>query len=104
MATKRPIRVDRDQEAFAAEYGIEWHVQVGTEWPKSAVWVPLLVGDVSRGVISLQNLDREAAVSDSDVELLSAIAAGLSVALENARLFDETKRLLTETDERAAEL
>ena len=26
------------------------------------------------------------------------------MALENARLFDETKRLLTETDERAAEL
>src|SRR5439155_5059768 len=26
------------------------------------------------------------------------------VALENARLFDETKRLLTDTDERAAEL
>ncbi|HET9083886.1 MAG TPA: GAF domain-containing protein [Candidatus Limnocylindrales bacterium] len=104
MAAKRPIRVDRDQEGFAAEHGIEWHVQEGTEWPKSAVWVPLLVGDVARGVISLQNLDREAAFSDSDVELLTTIAASLSVALENARLFDETKRLLTETDERAAEL
>ena len=104
MAAKHPIRVDRDQERFAAEHGIEWHVQAGTEMPRSAVWVPLLVGDVSRGVISLQNLDREAAFSDSDVELLSTIAASLSVALENARLFDETKRLLTETDERAAEL
>ena len=28
----------------------------------------------------------------------------MGVALENARLFGETKRLLTETDERAAEL
>ena len=28
----------------------------------------------------------------------------MGVALENARLFDETKRLLAETDERAAEL
>ena len=104
MAAKHPIRIDRDQERFAAEHGIEWHVQAGTEMPRSAVWVPLLVGDASRGVISLQNLDREAAFSDSDVELLSTIAASLSVALENARLFDETKRLLTETDERAAEL
>ena len=32
------------------------------------------------------------------------LAGSLSVALENARLFDETKRLLAETDERAAEL
>ena len=31
-------------------------------------------------------------------------ASSMGVALENARLFDETKRLLTETDERAAEL
>ena len=28
----------------------------------------------------------------------------MGVALENARLFDETKRLLTETDQRNAEL
>ena len=38
------------------------------------------------------------------MRLLSTLASSLSVALENARLFDETKRLLTETDERAAEL
>ena len=104
MATKRPIRVDADAPGFAAQHGIEWHIQYGTESPLSAVWVPLVVGDVARGVISLQNLDREAAFDDADVELLSTIAASLSVALENARLFDETKRLLTETDERAAEL
>ena len=55
-------------------------------------------------MISLQNLDRENAFSDSDVRLLMTLAGSLSVALENARLFDETKRLLTETDERAAEL
>ena len=60
-------------------------------------------GEVT-GVISLQNLDREDAFSDGDVRLLTTLAASLSVALENARLFDETKRLLAETDERAAEL
>ena len=36
--------------------------------------------------------------------MLNTLAASLSVALENARLFDETQRLLTETNERAAEL
>ena len=38
------------------------------------------------------------------MRLLTTLAASLSVALENARLFDETQRLLTETDQRAAEL
>ena len=37
-------------------------------------------------------------------QLLTTLASSLSVALENARLFDETQRLLTETNERAAEL
>ena len=38
------------------------------------------------------------------MRLLSTLASSLSVALENARLFDETKRLLAETDQRTAEL
>ena len=59
-------------------------------------WSPLLVGDEVRGVISLQNLDREDAFSDSDVELLTTLAASLSVALENVRLIDETRQRLAE--------
>ena len=70
----------------------------------SIVRVPLMVGGDVRGGISLQNLDRTDAFSDDDIRLLSTLAGSLSVALENARLFGETKRLLTETDERAAEL
>ena len=38
------------------------------------------------------------------MRLLSTLAASLGVALENARLFAETKRLLNETEQRAAEL
>src|SRR6185295_18842009 len=48
--------------------------------------------------------DREYAFTDGDLRLLTTIAGSLSVALENARLFAETQRLLTETNERAAEL
>ena len=35
---------------------------------------------------------------------LATVAASMGVALENARLFDETQRLLKETEQRAAEL
>ncbi len=62
------------------------------EAPLSGVWVPLVVGGRSTGVISLQNLDREHAFSESDVRLLTTIAGSLSVALENARLFEETRQ------------
>ena len=40
----------------------------------------------------------------AEVRLLETIAASMSVALENARLFDETQRLLKETEQRNAEL
>ena len=62
------------------------------EPPKSSVFVPLVVGDRGIGVISLQNLDREHAFSDADVRLLTTLAGSLSVALENARLFEEIRQ------------
>ena len=49
-------------------------------------------------------MDCEYAFSDSDVNLLKTIAHSMSAAIENARLFDETQRLLKETEERAQEL
>ena len=38
------------------------------------------------------------AYTESDERVLSTLAPSMGVALENARLFDETKRLLAETD------
>jgi PAS domain S-box-containing protein len=66
------------------------------EWPKSSVFVPLLIGGKATGVISLQNIDREFAFSDSDKQLLSTLAGSLSVALENARLVHETRQRVAE--------
>src|ERR1051325_1516900 len=72
--------------------------------PKSVLYVPLLAGEEMRGVVSLQNIDHEDAFSESDVRLLETLANSMSVAIENARLFDETQRLLKETEQRNAEL
>jgi signal transduction histidine kinase len=76
----------------------------GTEPPRSWLGVPMQVGKRVTGVMSLQNLDRENAFDESDLRLLQTLAASMSVALENARLFDETQRLLKETEQRAVEL
>jgi serine phosphatase RsbU (regulator of sigma subunit) len=64
----------------------------------------MIVGDQVTGILSLQDIDRENAFDESDVRLLQTLAASMSVALENARLFDETQRLLIETEQRATEL
>jgi len=64
--------------------------------------VPLVAGSTVIGAVSLQNLNHEHAFSESDVRLLTTLANSMSVALENARLFDETNRLLAETQQRTA--
>ncbi|HOI28501.1 MAG TPA: GAF domain-containing protein [Melioribacteraceae bacterium] len=99
--TVKPLLINRDEEKEAVKYD---NVVMFGERAKSLVFVPMIAGDEVTGVISLQNLDKEDAFSDSDLRLLTTLANSMSVALENARLFDETNRLLKETEQRTAEL
>ncbi|HSJ87212.1 MAG TPA: GAF domain-containing protein, partial [Anaerolineales bacterium] len=100
--THQPLVFNANATERAAQYGIE--LVPGTESPQAMVFVPLIVADEVKGNISLQNLDRENAFSESDVRLLQTLANSMSVALENARLFDETQRLFKAEQQRAAEL
>jgi PAS domain S-box-containing protein len=95
LETREPVVINEDIERIAAEVGQPPDALIG-EASKSCVFVPLVVGDRGTGVISLQNLDREHAFSDADVRLLTTLASSLSVALENARLFEESRRRGTE--------
>ena len=95
LETREPVVINEDMEQRCIEAGNP--LAIAGEPSKSSVFVPLLVGNRGTGVISLHNLDREHAFSEADVRLLTTIAGSLSVALENARLFEET-------GQRAAEL
>jgi sigma-B regulation protein RsbU (phosphoserine phosphatase) len=63
----------------------------GTITPKTWLGVPMIVGDQVKGILSLQDIERENAYDDSDVRLLQTLAASMSVALENARLWEQEK-------------
>jgi GAF domain-containing protein/CheY-like chemotaxis protein/anti-sigma regulatory factor (Ser/Thr protein kinase) len=102
IQTRQTVLINEHAEERVAEFGMK--VTPGTAFTKSLVFVPLVVGDRVRGMISLQNVDKENAFSESDVRLLQTLANSMSVALENARLFDETQSLLKETEQRNAEL
>ena len=89
MEGKQPIVINDRFAERAAEVGSGI---VQGEETKSGIFVPLVVGNESTGVISLQHADREHAFSEADVRLLTTIAGSLAVALENARLFEETRQ------------
>jgi signal transduction histidine kinase/CheY-like chemotaxis protein len=102
IETKKPIDIRENYLQVARNHGGKG-VTTGKP-PQSAVFVPMLVGDLVKGSISLQNVDRENAFTESDLRLLTTLTNSMSVALENARLFDETALLLAESKQRAAEL
>ena len=102
IETGQNILINKDISNAVAKFGMR--VVPGTEMPKSMLFMPLKVGDKVNGYVSLQNVDRENAFRESDVKLLETLSNSMSVALENARLFDETARLLKETEQRTAEL
>jgi len=101
VQTGQMLAINKDVEKLRPVY--DNTVIVG-QAAKSLVLVPMIAGGEVNGVISLQNVDQENAFSESDISLLSTLVNSMSVALKSARLFDETNRLLKETEQRTAEL
>jgi len=101
LENPEPLRIDT-LEQFA-EMGSTTIEGTGDK-AKSGLFVMLTIGGTIKWGISLQNFDREYAFGDDDLRLLTTLGNSMSVALENARLFEETQRLLQETKARAAEL
>ncbi|MEJ8814249.1 GAF domain-containing protein [Variovorax ureilyticus] len=66
----------------------------GTDWALSVAAVPILGRDRVLGALGLQNHEREFAFGPEQIQLLETVAATMGVALENARLFDETQEAL----------
>jgi PAS domain S-box-containing protein len=94
MESREPLLINTDVEGAAERYGNP-PVRIG-EPARSWLGVPFVAAGKARGVISLQNVDQEYAFTDSDRRLLATLAGSLSVALDNARLVDETQRRVSE--------
>jgi GAF domain-containing protein len=95
---------NKDFPQFAAQFK-DYIIPQG-EMPISVMDTPVIrnEGDGFYLYVSIMDMDGEKTFDESDVRLLETLANSMSVALENARLFDETQRLLKVTEDRAAEL
>jgi PAS domain S-box-containing protein len=101
METAQPIKFGTNEE-YVALGGSK--ILEGGKHHESGMYVPLMIGKTVKGMVGVSNLERKNAYGDSDLRLLQTLANSMSVALENARLFDETQRLLKEAEQHAAEL
>jgi PAS domain S-box-containing protein len=93
LEAREPLLIAENLDVEAERYGSSI---VAGDMPKSVLFVPLVAGGKTAGVISLQNIDREHAFDEDDQRLLTTLAGSLTVALENARLVQETRQRVAE--------
>jgi signal transduction histidine kinase/DNA-binding response OmpR family regulator len=98
--TRATQKYDTVAEQVAAGVG----TVPGTDQQLCFVRVPIVGSDRVLGSLTVSSHEREHAFGEAEVRLLQTVASSMGVALEAARLFDETQRLLRETEQRNAEL
>jgi len=81
----------RTQDDFRAW---ELFVAEGTAMSRSGVLAPIFAGKRLIGMLSVENMDIDDAYGDAERRLISTVAAAMGTALQNARLFDETRDAL----------
>ncbi len=94
LARREPLVVNTAAQAAA----VPTSLIAGTDLSLSAVLVPIVTGDRRLGTIQVEDFERENAFGDSEIRLLQTVASSMGVALENARLFDETQHRAAELD------
>ncbi|MCA9872568.1 MAG: GAF domain-containing protein [Anaerolineales bacterium] len=86
IRSREPLLMTDHVEERLAELGIEG---VGRE-AKSWIGVPLVFGDKAIGAISLQSYTTSRAYNEQSLRMLVSIATQAAIAIENARLIEET--------------
>ena len=96
IRSRQPVVINHFQEQLKKA---RVHVAVGQGGPprRSSMYVPMLTQGKVVGLIIVQSPVEER-FSDADVELTGLIANTAAVAIENARLFEETLRRLQELE------
>jgi len=67
---------------------------------RSEMALPLVVGDMLIGALTVQSIE-EAAFSEDDITVLQGMADQLAIAIHNARLYQENQLLLARSERRA---
>ena len=85
LKTGQSLLIEQDVAGWLDAHGI------GAVGELAACWlaVPLLVGDEVQGIMAVQDYHTARAFTEADREMLAAIAGQASIAIQNARLFQE---------------
>ncbi|GAB4578539.1 MAG: hypothetical protein Fur0022_12740 [Anaerolineales bacterium] len=89
IRTRRPLFIEENVEEYIRNLtGVEAIGRTAQCW----LGVPMLAGNQVIGMLNLQNYERPFHFTPQDQQLLFAIASQAAVAIQNARLFEQTQR------------
>jgi GAF domain-containing protein len=82
------VLVEEDIPARLQEMGVELIGRTAQSW----LGVPLMVGDQVLGVMAVQSYTTPRAYDRHDLDLLTAVASQVAIALQNARSYEDAQR------------
>ncbi len=88
LQTGQPLLINKDLNAERATLGA---TPVGID-ALSYLGVPIISNKQAIGVISVESTQVEGRFNEDDVRLLTTLASNVGVAIEKARLYEETQR------------
>jgi diguanylate cyclase (GGDEF)-like protein/PAS domain S-box-containing protein len=104
IRTRKALVINSGVEQRGRELGAVMAAAQELGYPKSWIGVPMIVGDEVIGVISTQDYEKENAFSESDLNVFTAIASNVGIAIKNAQLYAEIQAELSERKRTEADL
>ena len=98
LRTHESLFIPDDVPGHMKKLGIEVIPLGDSRMAQCWMGVPLLVGDSALGVVGVQNTDSPNVFTERHRDLLIAISSQAAIAIQNARLFEETQRRTKELD------
>ncbi len=88
IRTGQPLLIEENVGAKVRELGIDMIGEEALSW----LGVPMMIGSKVIGVIGIQSYTKPRAFNVTSLNLLMSIAGQAAIILENARLFEETRK------------
>ncbi|HTX78907.1 MAG TPA: GAF domain-containing protein, partial [Longilinea sp.] len=79
---------------------VRYQKATGSRLPVSSLVIPLKIGDASMGVIVVDNFDAAKTFEPEDKTLIQSLAQQAALGLENARLYEQTRQLTEDLEQR----
>ncbi len=97
IVTRQPLLINQDYARRSEELGVVRYKPEQYDISRNSwLGVPIQVGEQVIGMVCVMNLERENAFTESDVRLLTTIAANVGIAIQNAQLYMTVQQELAE--------